>query len=57
MAGGNVSLSDVLKETENLRARSLEEPVDDKPKPAVVEPPPNMAMLSDLASFNEMKKK
>lgn len=52
-----MSLSDVLKETENLRARSLEEPVDDKPKPAVVEPPPNMAMLSDLASFNEMKKK
>ena len=51
-------LAEVLKhkEAQNLRSRGTEEPSGNPDTPAIP-PPPNMAVLSELADFNEMMKK
>jgi len=49
-----VPLVEALKDTENLRARRPDQPEPEKAVPGVA-PPPNMAALSELAAWNEMK--
>lgn len=50
-------MPEVLKQTESLRARRIDEKSENGPRKPAVAPPPDMAVLGEWAAFNEMKKK
>jgi hypothetical protein len=57
LTGQGVSLFDVLKETENLRARTIEYEQNGTPALAKkgVAPPPDASIFAQLGGLNEMK--
>ena len=56
MAQG-AALLDVLEQTKNLSAREPQPEVSNGAPPVPkVAPPPDMAMLRDISSWNDMKK-